>query len=86
MGRAQAIIEEAEFVATDLYGPGMSPRQQQDYMFNKRTVSIWDLGNYEDQAMMSGEDVPWKNENSLSDEASPEEVLGERARRIGGDQ
>ena len=54
MGKSQTIIEEAQEVATALYGEGMTPRQQQDYMFKKRTLSIWDLGSYEEQAMMSG--------------------------------
>ena len=35
MGRAMAIIEEAQVVATDLYGEGMSPRDQQRFMFEK---------------------------------------------------
>ena len=35
MGRAMKIVEEAEVVATDLYGPGLSPRQQQQLMFEK---------------------------------------------------
>ena len=82
LGRAQAIIDDAQVVATELYGEGMSPRQQQKYMFDKGTVSVWDLANYEDLSVMSGEEVPWRND--AWDTKSPEEVVGERVRRIGG--
>ena len=47
---------------------------------NKQTVS---LANFEDQAMMSGEEIPWRNDKY--DNMSPEDVLGERVKRIGGD-
>lgn len=82
MGRAQVVVEEAEVVATDLYGPGLSPRQQQEKMFKEKTLSIWDLANFEEQALMSGEEVPWGNDQF--NDMGPEEVLGERVRRIGG--
>ena len=42
----QTIIDEAQIVATDLYGEGMSPRDQQRFMFEKNSVSVWDLGMY----------------------------------------
>lgn len=84
LGRAQSIVDEAQIVATDLYGEGMTARDQQRFMFDKNTVSVWDLANFEEQAMMSGEEVPWKN--PAFDGKEPEEVLGERVRRIGGDQ
>lgn len=82
MGRAQAIVDEAQVVATELYGEGMSPRDQQRLMFEKNTLSVWDLANYEEQAMMSGEEIPW--ENNAFDGKEPEEVLGERVQRVGG--
>jgi hypothetical protein len=80
LGRAQLIVDEAQEVATELYGEGMTPRQQQDFMFKENTVSVWDLGNFEDQAMLSGEEVPWGNEE-MTDDMSPEDMLGERVRR-----
>lgn len=79
MGRAQVITKEAQEVATELYGEGMTPRQQQQFMYEKNTVSVWDLGNYEDHAMLSGEDVPWSNGNY--DEMLPEDVLAEQAKK-----
>ena len=83
MKRANVIIEEAQEVATDLYGEGMTPRQQQKYMYDKQTVSVWDLGNYEDQATMSGEDVPWGND--AYNDKMPEEVLAEQIKKqMGG--
>ena len=83
MGRAQTIVAEAQEVATELYGEGMSAREQQMMMWDKKTVSVWDLGNFEEQAMMSGEEIPWANDKF--DDMSPEDVLGERVRKVGGD-
>lgn len=82
MGKAQLIIDEAQIVATDLYGEGMTPQQQQKFMFEKNTLSVWDLANYEEQALMSGEDIPWAND--AYNDKNPEDVLGERVKRIGG--
>jgi hypothetical protein len=47
MSKVNNIIDEAQIVATDLYGVGMSPQQQQKFMFEKQTVSVWDLANFE---------------------------------------
>ena len=53
----------------------MSPRDQQKFMFEKNTMSVWDLANYEEQALMSGENVPWKPDNdNFYDEKTPEQV------------
>jgi hypothetical protein len=82
MGRSNTIIDEAQLVATDLYGEGMTPREQQKLMFAKQTISVWDLANYEEQAMMSGEEIPWGND--AFDGKNPEDVLGERVKRVGG--
>jgi hypothetical protein len=82
MGKAQGIIDDAQLVATELYGAGMSPREQQKMMYEKKTISVWDLANYEDMALMSGEEVPWRNDKW--DQKNAEDVLGERVRRIGG--
>ena len=59
MERALSVIDEAQIVATDLYGAGMTKRQQQQMMFEKKTVSVWDLANFEEKSLLSGEDVPW---------------------------
>lgn len=84
MNRAKVIIDEAQIVATELYGEGMTPRQQQEYMFKERTMSVWDLANYEDKALTSGEEVPWGG-NKQYDNMSPEDVINEvRTRKIGG--
>ena len=87
MDIAKEIIEEAQIVATDLYGEGMTKRQQQDYMFKEQTMSVWDLANYEEQAMQTGEEVPWEG-NPMYDNMSPEEVLGDiqTKRSIGGSE
>ena len=84
MNRAKVIIDEAQLVATDLYGVGMTPRQQQEYMFKERTMSVWDLSDYEDKALTSGEDVPWEG-NPKYDTMNPEDVLQDvKSRKIGG--
>lgn len=59
MERAIAVIDEAQIVATDLYGGGMTKREQQQMMFEKKSISVWDLASYEEKSLLSGEDVPW---------------------------
>lgn len=82
LGKLQPIIDDAEVVATELYGEGMSPRDQQKFMFEKQTLSVWDLENFEQMAEMSGEDIPWKNDKY--DNMNPEDVVGQRVKKIGG--
>ena len=81
--RAIAIIDEAEIVATEIWGPGMTARDQQKYAWDKKTVSVWDLADYEHNAEMTGGDVPWRNDSF--DTKNPEDVLSEKVRRVGGD-
>lgn len=82
MRKSSLIIDEAQVVAVGLYGEGMSPAQQQRFMWQDKTLSVWDLANYEDQAMMTGEEVPWGN--NKYDTMNPEDVLGERVKKVGG--
>jgi len=84
MDKAQLIIDEAQEIATQLYGEGMSPRDQQKLMFEKNTMSVWDLADYEYNAEISGEEVPWRNDKF--DVMNPEDVLHDRVKRIGGEQ
>lgn len=56
------IVEEAEEVSIAIYGKPMSVQEQQDYMWNKATVSVFDLEAMEKKAQASGEDVPWGND------------------------
>ena len=84
MDKAQLIIDEAQEIATQLYGEGMSPRDQQKMMFEKNTLSVWDLADYEYNAEVSGEDIPWGN--SKYDAMNPEDVLHDRVKRVGGEQ
>lgn len=70
-------------VATELYGEGMSPRDQQRYMFEKQTMSVWDLARFEEEALMTGQEVPWGNDKY--DNLSPEDVLAQKGKiQIGG--
>ena len=82
IGKLQPIIDDAEVVATELYGEGMSPRDQQKFMFEKQSISVWDLENFEQMAQMSGEDIPWANDKY--DNMNPEDVVGQRVKKIGG--
>jgi hypothetical protein len=83
MDRMLVIVDEAQVVATELYGEGMSPRDQQKYMFEKNSLSVWDLARYEEDALMQGEEVPWQN--NAYDGKMPEDVMQERkVKQIGG--
>lgn len=84
MEKAQAIIDEAQVVATELYGEGMSPREQQKLMFEKNTVSVWDLAEYEWKSVAEGneDNIPWRND--AFDEKNPEDILHDRVKKVGG--
>lgn len=58
----RVIVEEAEEVSVAIYGKPMSVQEQQDYMWNKATVSVFDLEAIEKRAQATGEDVPWAND------------------------
>lgn len=61
--RIKQIANEAEVVATRIYGKGMSLREQQDRMWKEQTTSIFDLETLEIEAEKRGEKAPWANEN-----------------------
>jgi len=61
--RIKQIANEAEVVATRIYGKGMSLREQQDRMWKEQTTSIFDLETLEIDAEQRGEKAPWANEN-----------------------
>lgn len=62
--RIKQIANEAEVVATRIYGKGMSLREQQDRMWKEQTTSIFDLETLEIDAEQRGETAPWANENN----------------------
>jgi hypothetical protein len=57
-----ALVEEAEEVSTAIYGKAMSHREQQEYMWNKATVSVFDLEALESKAEKFGDQMPWQND------------------------
>lgn len=59
--RIKQIANEAEVVATRIYGKGMSLREQQDRMWKEQTTSIFDLETMEIEAEKRGESAPWAN-------------------------
>ncbi len=62
--RIKQIANEAEVVATRIYGKGMSLREQQDRMWKEQTTSIFDLETMEIDAEQRGETAPWANTES----------------------
>jgi len=62
--RIKQIANEAEVVATRIYGKGMSLREQQDRAWKEQTTSIFDLETLEIDAERRGETAPWGNENN----------------------
>lgn len=59
--RIKQIANEAEVVATRIYGKGMSLREQQDRMWKEQTTSIFDLETMEIEAEKRGDTAPWAN-------------------------
>ena len=62
--RIKQIANEAEVVATRIYGKGMTLREQQDRAWKEQTTSIFDLETLEIDAERRGETAPWANENN----------------------
>jgi len=58
----RALVEEAEEVSTGIYGKAMSHREQQDYMWQKGSVSVFDLEALEGKAQAKGDQMPWQND------------------------
>lgn len=57
------IGDEAEAVALDLAGgKELSSRQQQDMAWDQGSVSVWDLGQVEDEAHQEGNLAVWEQE------------------------
>jgi hypothetical protein len=61
--RLEQIADEAETVALDLAGgKEMSSKQQQDMMWERGTVSVWDLEAVEEEAHQDGNFAMWEQE------------------------
>jgi len=72
MSRIQDIIDDAERIASDFFGNTLSPRDQQDRMWNEGTKSVFDLETMELQAEVMGEKMPWQND--AYDDLLPDQV------------
>ncbi|CAM9090220.1 unnamed protein product [Phaeothamnion confervicola] len=59
--KLDAIITEAEKVATELFGESQSAQDMQDRAWKDGTLSVWDLEKYENQAELAGQEAPWMN-------------------------
>lgn len=63
VAKLTTIAEEAEEVALDLAGgEELSAQQQQDMVWEKQSVSVWDLEQVEDQARAEGGVAVWEQE------------------------
>lgn len=64
IARLETIAGEAESVAREFgTGSDMTPQELQDLMWEKSTVSVWDLEKAEDEFEGSGRSAPWSDEN-----------------------
>jgi len=65
MDKLDIIANEAEAVAREFgVGADMSPQELQDLMWQKSTVSVWDLEKAEDDFKNNGQEAPWEAEQS----------------------
>ncbi len=63
MKKLETIAEEAEAVALELAGgKELSSRQQQDMMWDRGSVSVWDLEQVEEEAHQDGNYAMWEPE------------------------
>jgi len=61
--KIETIASEAEAVALDLAGgKELTAQQQQDMMWERGTVSVWDLEAVEEEAAQSGKMAVWEEE------------------------
>jgi len=65
--RIKTIASEAEIIATQIFGQGMSVREQQDRAWKDSTTSIFDLETMEIDAERRGENAPWTNPDGSDD-------------------
>lgn len=61
------IANEAEIVATKIYGKGMTVKEQQDRAWSESSTSIFDLERLELEAASRGETAPWANDDDDED-------------------
>ena len=80
--RLRELIDEAEIVATELYGESLTPRDQQQKAWDEGTVSVFDLEAHEKLAEMDGKVMPWHND--AFDAMIPEGFSKEGVKQIGG--
>ena len=72
------IGDEAEAVALDLAGgKKLSSRQQQDLAWERGSVSVWDLGQVEEEAHQEGKLAVW--EQDAQDQMARQENAGRAA-------
>lgn len=63
----KGLASEAEVVATQIYGKGMTQREQQDRAWESSSTSIFDLETMELDEMSRGEAAPWVKDSNEED-------------------
>lgn len=80
--KLQELGKEAEEVATNIYGQSMTVQEHQDLMWEKNTISVWDLGQIEEEGLKNGEEIPWGNDKM--NDMMPPGFNPDGTRTIGG--
>ena len=80
--RVRSIADEAQQIAEDLFGESMSPREQQDAVWNDDTTSVFDLEAAEMAAESQGDRRPWQDDSY--DDMLPPGFDAGGVRKIGG--
>ena len=61
--KLEMVADEAERIALDLAGgKELTAKQQQDMMWDRGTVSVWDLEQVEEEAHQDGNFAVWEQE------------------------
>lgn len=80
--KLQLIAEEAGEIAISIYGQSLSVQDHQDLMWEKNTISVWDLGKIEEEGIKGGEEIPWGNDKM--NDMMPPGFNPDGTRTIGG--
>jgi hypothetical protein len=80
--KLRALVEEAEAVSLSIYGQSMTVQEQQDMMWKKNTLSVFDLEEWENKAQQTGQMMPWQNDKY--DAMTPPGFEPDGSKTIGG--
>ena len=81
--RLLAIADQAEQIAVSIFGESMTPKEQQDQVWNEGTTSVFDLEAAEMAAETQGDRMPWQDD-SYDDMLPPGFDKASGIKRVGG--